>query len=549
VSSASSVVEISSVVGSILLPTDFTLPELGENIQAGDVLRVLVKQGDTLAKEQPVLELETDKATIEVPSSVAGQVKDIKVKAGDKVKVGQAILTVDDGEASNKAESSEAPPAREAEPREPGPRESESRESESRESEARGSEPRRQSQAPREPQESRESQAPREPQESRESQAPRESQARRDSQSPRESPPPRETQGTKAAVAKSENAAEAGSEEPREPAKRETAGDKSGAKVVDISRGARPPAEQPPAAPEMPTAPAAPSVRRMARELGVDINQVAGSGDAGRISVEDVKNHAKRLVTGAARSGGVASEALPDFSRWGAVERQPMRAVRRKTAEHLAAAWAAIPHVTQFDVADITALEELRTKYAKQTEAAGGSLTVTAIAVKVVASALRVFPQFNTSIDLANDEIVVKKYVNIGIAVDTDRGLLVPVIRNADQKNIIQIAAELSQLSEKARSRKIALEEMQGGTFSISNLGGIGGTYFTPIVNAPEVAILGISRASMQPKFTNNQFVPRMMLPLSLSYDHRAIDGADGIRFLRWVVQALEEPFVLALQG
>ena len=482
------------------MPTDFTLPELGENIQAGDVLRVLVKQGDTLAKEQPVLELETDKATIEVPSSVAGQVKDIKVKAGDKVKVGQAILTVDEGEASNKAEPAAEPQqARESQPREP--------------------EPHRQSQPPREP------------------------------QPPRESQPPRETQATKTVAAKSESVPEAGGEEQREPTKRETAGDKSGAKVVDISRGARPPAEQPPATPEMPTAPAAPSVRRMARELGVDINQVAGSGDAGRISVEDVKNHAKRLVAGAARSGGVASEALPDFSRWGAVERQPMRAVRRRTAEHLAAAWAAIPHVTQFDVADTTALEELRKKYAKQTEAAGGNLTVTAVAVKVVASALRVFPQFNTSIDLENDEIIVKKYVNIGVAVDTDRGLLVPVIRNADQKNIIQIAVELVQLSEKARSRKIALEEMQGGTFSISNLGGIGGTYFTPIVNAPEVAILGISRASTQPKFDGNQFVPRVMLPLSLSYDHRAIDGADGIRFLRWVVQAIEEPFVLALQG
>ena len=474
------------------MPTDFTLPELGENIAAGDVLRVLVNPGDTLAKDQPVLELETDKATIEVPSSVAGKIKEIKVKAGDKVKVGQAILTVDEGEASNKAEPAAEPQqARESQPREP--------------------EPHRQSQPPREPQPPRESQPAREP------------------QPPRESQPPRETQATKTVAAKSESVPEAGGEEQREPTKRETAGDKSGAKVVDISRGARPPAEQPPATPEMPTAPAAPSVRRMARELGVDINQVAGSGDAGRISVEDVKNHAKRLVAGAARSGGVASEALPDFSRWGAVERQPMRAVRRRTAEHLAAAWAAIPHVTQFDVADTTALEELRKKYAKQTEAAGGNLTVTAVAVKVVASALRVFPQFNTSIDLENDEIIVKKYVNIGVAVDTDRGLLVPVIRNADQKNIIQIAVELVQLSEKARSRKIALEEMQGGTFSISNL--------------------GISRASTQPKFDGNQFVPRVMLPLSLSYDHRAIDGADGIRFLRWVVQAIEEPFVLALQG
>ena len=308
--------------------------------------------------------------------------------------------------------------------------------------------------------------------------------------------------------------------------------------------------EPAPPAPEMPPAPAAPSVRRMARELGVDINQVTGSDPSGRISVEDVKAHAKRLVTGAGKTG-VAAEPLPDFARWGEIERQPMRAVRRKTAEHLAAAWSAVPHVTQGDLADITGLEELRKKYAKHVEAAGGNLTVTAVAVKVVASALRVFPQFNASIDMAADEIVLKKYVNVGVAVDTDRGLLVPVIRNADRKNIVQLAVELAQLSEKARTRKISLEEMQGSTFSISNLGGIGGTYFTPIVNAPEVAILGISRARTEPVYQRDsgQFAPRVMLPLSLSYDHRVIDGADGIRFLRWVCEALEQPFLLSLEG
>src|SRR5262249_17855481 len=274
--------------------------------------------------------------------------------------------------------------------------------------------------------------------------------------------------------------------------------------------------------------------------------------DGGRISIEDVKAQGKRVLTGAAGGGrGAAAEPLPDFSRWGDVERQPMRAVRRKTAEHLSAAWATIPHVTQCDLADITNLDELRKKYAKQVEAAGGNLTVTAIAVKIAAAALRKFPQFNASLDMGAGEIVLKKYVNIGIAVDTDRGLLVPVIRNADQKNIVQIAVELAQLSEKARNRKIALEEMQGGCFSISNLGGIGGTYFTPIVNAPEVAILGISRARMEPVYQKDSgdFAARMMLPLSLSYDHRVIDGADGIRFLRWVAQALEDPFLLSLHG
>ena len=229
-----------------------------------------------------------------------------------------------------------------------------------------------------------------------------------------------------------------------------------------------------------------------------------------------------------------------------------MRAVRRKTAEHLSAAWATIPHVTQCDLADITGLEELRKKYAKQVEAAGGNLTVTVDrgedrrrgAAQVSRSSTRRSTSPPTRSSL-------KKYVNIGVAVDTDRGLLVPVIRDADQKNIVQMSVELAQLSEKARNRKIALEEMQGGCFSISNLGGIGGTYFTPIVNAPEVAILGISRARMEPVYNkeSGQFVPRFMLPLSLSYDHRVIDGADGIRFLRWVVEALEQPFLLALQG
>jgi len=493
---------------------EFTLPELGENISAGDVLRVLVKPGDTLAMEQPVLELETDKATIEVPSSVAGTVGEVKVKPGDKVKVGQVILTVAD---AGKAEG----------------------------------------QGRREGRDGQEGKDGRGAQEGKTERQAAEGRTERQDAGAR----PGGTVGANTAAKVPDE--ETGLEQHVEDARRD-AGDKAGTtrpsreaaadaeparqKVVDISRGARPPAET--ASADLPPAPAAPSVRRMARELGVDINQVPGTGPSGRISVDDVKAHAKRLVETASRGAGVAVQ-LPDFSRWGEVERQPMRAVRRKTAEHLSAAWQTIPHVTQFDLADITSLEELRKKYAKQTEAAGGNLTVTAIAVKVVASALRVFPQFNASIDLGSDEVVLKKYVNVGIAVDTDRGLLVPVIRNADQKNIVQLAVELAQLSEKARNRKIALEEMQGGCFSISNLGGIGGTYFTPIVNAPEVAILGISRARMEPVFQkeSSEFVGRLMLPLSLSYDHRVIDGADGIRFLRWVAQALEDPFLLSLQG
>jgi pyruvate dehydrogenase E2 component (dihydrolipoamide acetyltransferase) len=471
---------------------DFALPELGENVASGDVLRVLVKVGDTVAKDQPVLELETDKATIEVPSSVAGRVMEVKVKVGDKVKVGQAILSVDG--AAGDAGAAEAAPK----------------------STASGAPP-----------------------------------------TPAREQKPQISQAVGANAAAKVPAGDDGPEQPVKGTKRDGSPDNAGVgqdgeqrardKVVDISRGARQAADQ--AAPDMPVSPAAPSVRRMARELGVQIDQVSGSGSDGRISVEDVKAHAKRLVTTAGPSGASAAEPLPDFTRWGEIEREPMRPVRRKTAEHLSAAWASIPHVTQHDLADATALEELRKRYAKQVESAGGTLTFTAIAVKIVASALKVFPRFNSSIDLAAGEIIHKRYINIGIAVDTDRGLLVPVIRGADAKGISQISVELAQLSEKARGRKLTLDEMQGGSFSISNLGGIGGGFFTPIVNLPEVAILGIARARVEPVFAeeNGQVQPRLMLPLSLSYDHRVIDGADGARFLRWVCEAFEQPFVLAL--
>ncbi|MQA31443.1 MAG: branched-chain alpha-keto acid dehydrogenase subunit E2 [Luteitalea sp.] len=488
------------------MPTDFTLPELGEQIAGGDVIRVLVKPGDTIAKDQTVLELETDKATIEVPSSLAGQVTDVKVKAGDTVTVGQAILSVEAGGAP--AES-------------PAPHQ--------------GAAATKAQPAPEEP-------------------AAANTAAPAAADGPEDGPDlePRVEPASRPAADKS-GVIDPGPDSPAATDVRPSSSAPANQKVVDINRGARQPAE--PAAPELPVAPAAPSVRRMARELGVDINQIGGTGPNGRVSIEDVKAHTKRLVTGGAGTAigapAARSAALPDFSRWGEIERQPMRAVRRKTAEHLSAAWATIPHVTQHDIADVTGLEELRKRYAKEVEAAGGNLTITAIAVKIVATALRVFPQFNASVDVAANEIVVKKFVNIGVAVDTDRGLLVPVIRDAGTKSITRLSAELAQLSEKARSRKISLEEMQGGCFSISNLGGIGGSFFTPIVNAPEVAILGISRARTEPVYQKEtgQFVPRLMLPLSLSYDHRVIDGADGIRFLRWVVDAFERPFLLALQG
>jgi pyruvate dehydrogenase E2 component (dihydrolipoamide acetyltransferase) len=295
-------------------------------------------------------------------------------------------------------------------------------------------------------------------------------------------------------------------------------------------------------------------VRRLARELGVNIDEVPGTGPSGRITDEDVRAYVrKRLqeLPPAAPSGVPAPAALPlpDFSKWGEIERRPMSSVRRKTARHLAHAWSTVPHVTHHDKADITELEQLRKKYEAKAEAAGGKLAMTAIAVRVVASALKVFPQFAASVDMAREEIVYKQYTHIGVAVDTDRGLLVPVIRNADQKNILQLSIELAQIAERTRNRKITLEEMEGSVFTISNLGGIGGTAFSPIVNSPEVAILGISRGRMEPVFISGLFQPRLMLPLSLSYDHRVIDGADAARFLRWVVEALEQPFLLPFEG
>jgi pyruvate dehydrogenase E2 component (dihydrolipoamide acetyltransferase) len=254
-----------------------------------------------------------------------------------------------------------------------------------------------------------------------------------------------------------------------------------------------------------------------------------------------------------AGGGGVAATPLPDLARWGDIERKPMSSIRRKTAEHLSHAWTTIPHVTQHDKADITEIEALRKQYGPQAETAGGKLTMTAIALKIVAAAMTKFPQFNASVDMSRQEIVYKKSIHLGVAVDTERGLLVPVIRDVDRKGIVELSVELTKASEKARAGKLSLDEMQGGGMTITNLGGIGGTAFTPIVNWPEVAILGVSRGAYEPVWreaTDDEeegFDACLMLPLSLSYDHRVIDGADAARFLRWVCDAFEQPFVLVL--
>jgi pyruvate dehydrogenase E2 component (dihydrolipoamide acetyltransferase) len=296
-------------------------------------------------------------------------------------------------------------------------------------------------------------------------------------------------------------------------------------------------------------APAAPSVRRIARELGVDIWIVAGTGPGGRISMDDVKAHVKKIneerKSQPKGDFGIKQESLPDFSRFGTIERSPMSKIRTITAEHLSYAWTTAPHVTQFDKADISILEKFRKSYGPKVEKAGGKLTVTAVLIKIIALGLKKFPQFNSSIDMQKKEIIYKKYFNIGVAVDTERGLMVPVLKDVDKKDLTQISVEMNHLAEKARNKKIELDDLAGGCFTITNLGGIGGTFFTPIINSPEVAILGVSRSAYEQVYSEGAFIPRLMLPLSLSYDHRIIDGADAARFLRWVCEVLEQPFKL----
>ncbi len=579
---------------------EFKLPELGENIEQGDLVRLMVAPGATVNTGQSVMELETDKAVVEVPSSVSGTVQEIRVKEGDKIKVGQVIFTVDGAEAkAPAATAAAAAPAPAATPSEqksvPTPARKET-----------ASEQKAQPTAPSEPATSGggEFKLPELGENISQGDLVRLMVSAGTKVS--EGQPVMELETDKAVVEVPSSvtgmvkdvkvkegekikvgqviftlegaAAAVAPARPRNAPVEHVSG-QHGARLAfqaairaegKTEEQALPPdqPQQVPAQFSMPAQlgkvagtehrqaiPAAPHVRRLARELGVDIYEVKGSGPGGRISEENVKAYAKSLLSAATsaaatpRAGHFAQPQLPDFGKWGDIERVSMRGVRRKTAEHLAEAWNTIPHVTQHDRADITELEQLRARFAPKAEEAGGKMTVTAIALKVCAAALKVFPQFNASIDIEKEEIVYKQYISIGVAADTDRGLLVPVIRDVDKKNIVELAVELSQLSKKAREKKLAPGDMEGGTFTITNLGGIGGVGFTPIVNYPEVAILGLSRSRIEPEWINGKFEPRLILPLSLSYDHRLIDGADAARFLRWIAEAFEQPFLLSVQG
>ena len=567
---------------------EFKLPELGENITGADVLTVLIKPGDTIEKDQTVIEIETDKATIEVPSTIDGVIKEVFVKAGEKINVGAVLFTI------------EFTPSKENNPKTSISVPNADVPNVSKESKQGGS-----------------------------SISPAITVPSKGSAKvlPQQSSPselhivdfklPELGENIESAdvlnvlvkigdmITKDQGVIEIETDKatievpstvegkvveinikPGEKAKVGSVILKVETLVGEVNKESAPPKpsvekqeinqnekenkpeqfkasggsatgekklepgeieQQPPILKN--SAPAAPSVRRIARELGVDIRKVPGSGPDGRISMDNVKAYVKKLNEDreARPSGGLAirQEPLPDFTRFGSVERKPMSKIRTITAEHLSYAWNAIPHVSQFDKSDITDFEKFRKSNGSKVEKAGGKLTVTSILLKVIAFGLKKFPQFNSSIDMERKEIIYKSYFNIGVAVDTDHGLIVPVIKNVDRKNLTEISVELNSLAEKARTRKISLDEMQGGCFTITNLGGIGGTYFTPIVNAPEVAILGVSRGVYEPVYSEGIFKPRNMLPLSLSYDHRIIDGADGARFLRWVCEALQEPFKL----
>ncbi len=548
------------------MPTEFNLPDLGENIESGDVVSILVAVGDRVEEDQPIIELETDKAVIEVPCSIRGIVQEVHIKEGDTAAVGQRLLTV-------ATTTEEETPAVAAAPIEP--------------SVEKKAEP-----APADP-------------------IPQPSPVVAVSgpvefylpdlgeniesgdvvsilvavgDSVEEDQPvieletdkavievPCSTRGTVKEIHVQEGSSAAVGQLllTLEATDITTATERKNAPAAITTPSAPSPvapAITPDTTPDIPasTQPAqpsttepskklvaaAPSVRRLAREIGVDIAQVTGSGPGGRLSAKDVKAHSKaQHETRGLAPTATAAAPLPDFSQWGEIEHQPMSKVRQITAERLTQAWTTIPMVTQFDKADISDLEKWRKQYAKKAEDAGGKLTPTAILIKVLGAALKTFPQFNASIDIANNEIIYKKYCNIGIAVDTPHGLMVPVVRDVDQKNIIELAVELGEMAKKTRERKIGPADMQGGSMTISNVGSMGGTGFTPIVNPPEVAILGVARSSIEPTYIDGELQPRTQMPLSLSYDHRVIDGADGARFLRWVCEALQNPFVVLLEG
>jgi pyruvate dehydrogenase E2 component (dihydrolipoamide acetyltransferase) len=415
---------------------DVKLPKLGEGADSGVVVNIFVKEGDTVANGQAIIELENEKAVASIPSTAAGKVEKIHVKSGDRISIGQRLISVA-GEGQAAAAPSEAP---------------------------------------------------------------------------------------KAAKAPAKKAA--ARPEPEEVEEEEVAEDDG-----EVAN---------------PNPVASPSVRKMARELDIDLQKVRGD-ESGRITTEDLRNYIKRLISAAAKAGkgkGGAPTKAPaeriDFAQWGPILKKPVSPLREVIGRRMLESWNSVARVTQFDEADFTGLNDLRKKFGAAYEAKGVKLTLTPLVLKAVAGTLKKYPIFNSSLDEVANEIILKEYIHLGIAVDTDQGLMVPVIRDVDKKSILDLGKELEQLAAKARDRKISLEEMKGGTFTISNQGAIGGAHFTPIVNKPEVAILGLGRGAMKPVVRGDKIEARMMTPLALSYDHRVIDGGAAARFMVDLVKGLE---------
>ena len=454
--------------------SEVKVPDIGDYTNI-PVIEVLVKPGDTVTKDQGLVTLESDKATMEVPSSVAGVVKEIKVKVGDEISEGTVVATIEAGDADAKpaAAKTETPKKIEApDVKTPSPAE-------------RGKVP------------------------------------QADGGDAAKGPP--------SAAASATSPASGGSEATSRPSS------------PPINFGAD--TVMPDKVPY-----ASPAIRMFARELGVDLTKVKGSARNGRITKEDVQSFVKQSLAGsggqrAATGGGSGLNLLPwpqvDFSKFGEVETKPLSKIKKISGANLARNWVMIPHVTQHDDADVTELETLRVALNKENEKAGIKFTMLGFIIKAVVAALKKYPDFNSSLDASGENLVLKKYFHIGFAADTPNGLVVPVLRNADKKGVIEIAQETNALAAKAREGKLGPADMSGGCFSISSLGGIGGTAFTPIVNAPEVAILGVSKSAMKPVWDGKAFQPRLMLPLSLSYDHRVIDGASAARFTAYLAQLL----------
>jgi len=460
---------------------DYKLEDPGEGITEAEVVEVMVSEGDEVKDGDPLLTVETDKAANEIPANFNGTIEAVKVKEGETIKVGQVLVTYDDGSDGDSEQES----AGEAE--ESGASDQEEDKKDKDEKDAKKSE--------------------------------------------------REEKKKKKKEVSEEEPASEGDE-------RDTGqGEEESSEKADESE--RSESERP--------VPAAPATRQLARELHVDLHEVEGSGPGGRVTKEDVEQFSEEAASRESSRAGSKAPKLPDFSQWGTVRREPLSAIRQAIARNMSQSWQEIPHVMHQSVADITELERFRRRHQDEVERRGGKLTMTVLVIKALVAALKQFPRFNTSLDTGSDELIYKEYYDIGVAVATDAGLLVPVLREADRKDVFELASELSGLADKAREGELKKQDMEGATFSLTNPGPIGATSFTPIINHPEVAILGMGSAELSPvaigHIDNYKIEARLRMPLCLAYDHRVNDGAEAAQFLKTIVDTLEDPETFMLSS